>query len=184
MPNWCYNYAKCTFPSEELYLKFLSSIDEKNLFMTFAPLCLGKDISMNDIYDYHTACIKWKTKWEPIDVNIMLQDNDTFEIEFSFDTAWSPPTGVYEIMAREHKIYTTSNYYENGQQYFGMCCYDENVETNISYDYPTSIEELEQIKNEIGLGSELDDFMSPIWEQLIEDWLENESDEEKDEEKK
>ena len=163
MPNWCINSATIKCPSKEIYDKLLGSIIEKKWFETFAPLGLDPN-QCEDGWDFKTACNVWKTKWDAAEVEITNRDDTEYILDVSFDTAWSPPLGVYEIMSNNFDIETTAYYYELGCSFFGRYIKNKNEEIDESFEIPCSHEELAEIRKII--SSELEDFMSPTWEQL------------------
>lgn len=83
---------------------------------------------------------------------------------------------------KEYGIATSAFYEEPGNEYFGKCAYSQYEEWDDIFDYPSNKEELDALRQEIGMGSDLDEFMSVTWEQLEEEWcLEDEDhDEESD----
>jgi hypothetical protein len=179
MPNWCYNFATIICPSREIYNKLLISIAENNWFETFAPLSIDTNNNENT-WGYHKAIETWNTKWDVVDVNILNQDDDDLILEVSFQTAWSPPTGVYNIMNKKYDIDITAFYDEEGCEFFGKCIYSKEEEFDETYDFPSDKKELQELRKII--GSELDDFMSSTWEQLEEQWNEEDEEDEEDEE--
>lgn len=112
--------------------------------------------------DWYTwRCSNWGTKWD-IDIQDWhREDNEdgTVTFNFNFDSAWSPPIGVYETISNREgwKVYAT--YIEGGCSFFGYFedgedyCYDIATRTTTlapdwlvddyswHYDY---IEECEQ----------------------------------------
>jgi hypothetical protein len=174
MPNWCYNFITAEFSSRDTYNKFLQSLTEKNWFETFAPLELDCDGN----YNYSKANDVWKTKWAVTDVDILNQYDDEMVLELSFESAWSPPTGVYEIMSKKFGIDITGFYNESGCEFFGRCVYSKEKDLDETYEYPDNKEDLIDLRKI--LGHELDDFMSPDWERLEEEW-QNEENEEREE---
>ena len=67
-------------------------------------------------YDFQVA--KWGTKWE---VEAYTEANTKVEngiLEFGFDSAWSPPTGVYEALESQG-FAVRAYYYEPGMAYCG-----------------------------------------------------------------
>lgn len=112
--------------------------------------------------DWYTwRCSNWGTKWD-IDIQDWhREDNEdgTVTFNFNFDSAWSPPIGVYETISNREgwKVYAT--YCEGGCSFFGYFedgedyCYDIATRTTTlapdwlvddyswHYDY---IEECEQ----------------------------------------
>jgi len=200
MPNWCHNFATLTCPSKEIYDKLLEAIKQNVWFETFAPLGLDPEIYENG-WDYYTAIDVWKTKWGATDVQILREDNDDdnnndndideetikeiiddrkrdLTLELYFETAWSPPTGVYSIMNKNYGIEVTALYDEEGCDFFGRCIYSKEQEFDETYEFPTNKEELEELRKVI--GRELDDYLSSTWERLEEEW--NEEDQDDDEE--
>jgi hypothetical protein len=174
MPNWCYNFATILCPSREVYDKLLKSILENNWFETFAPLGLEND---ND-WDYEKAIEVWKTKWGPSNIDILNQYDDEFMLEISFETAWSPPLGVYDIMNKTLGVNTTAFYSEEGWAFFGKCIYSKEEESEENYEFPFNKLELEKLRKVI--GNDLDDFMLSTWDLLQEQW-EQRTDEEDEE---
>ncbi len=174
MPNWCQNLVSFICPSKEIYDKLLLSLDENEWFQSFAPL--GTDIEYNE-YENESACEIWGTKWTPRFIEISKEDENDLSIDLSFETAWSPPKGVYLLMNNKYNIDVIAFYNEPNQCFFGKCIYinkeNEKIKINEEYDYPCNIKELEDLRNNIEIGSELDDFMLPIWEELEEEWQSN-----------
>jgi hypothetical protein len=178
MPNWCHNIATFTCPSKDIYDKLLFAIQNDNWFETFAPLGLDKEEFENG-WDYNVAVEKWGTKWSPCDLEILTTDEENMIIEISCDTAWSPPNGVYKTMNKEFNIVTEAVYEELGSEFFGRCFYENGKEVDNSYEIPSNLQELNELRKVI--GTDLDDYMTSTWEQLMEDW-QNEEDEHEDDE--
>ena len=101
-------------------------------------------------------------------------------IEIACNTAWSPPQGVYKTMNKDFDIITDAVYEELGSEFFGRCFYENGEEVDNSYEIPSNLEELNELR--IIIGPELDDYMGSTWEQLQEDWQELEIEKEEDEE--
>ena len=175
MPNWCFNHATITCPTKEIYDKLLNSIIENKWFQTFAPLNLDPTIYENE-WDYSKAIEVWKTKWSVTDVEILSQDEEVLELILSFETAWTPPTGVYSIMKQNFGIETISMFDEPGCSFFGKCIFSREEEIEEYFDLPSNEEELQELQKQI--GSELNDYMHPTWVQLREDWEEDDDDDE------
>ena len=176
MPNWCYNYALLSCPSKEIYDKLLVSITKQSWFKTFAPL--GPD---EDDWTFEKANEIWNTKWPPQELEIGCNDETEFIIDLTFNTAWSPPIGVYKTMYANFGITTTAYYEELGNEFFGKCAYSPYEEWDDTFDIPSNQAELDEIRNVIGVGSELDEFMSDTWEQLKEQWELEDDDDDADE---
>jgi len=165
MPNWCYNYALLSCPSKEIYDKLLDSITKQSWFKTFAPL--GPD---EDDWTFEKANEIWNTKWPPQELEIGCNDETEFIIDLTFNTAWSPPIGVYKTMYANFGITTTAYYEELGNEFFGKCAYSPYEEWDDTFDIPSNQAELDETRSVIGVGSELDEFMNDTWEQLKEQW--------------
>ena len=81
---------------------------------------------------YSWRCSNWGTKWEVDIQDWHREDNEdgTVTFNFHFDSAWSPPIGVYETISDREgwKVYAT--YFEGGSSFFGYFqdgedyCYD------------------------------------------------------------
>jgi hypothetical protein len=54
--------------------------------------------SKNNWYNWNNR--EWGTKWDACEVEV-AEEADTF-IHFTFNTAWSPPTPVFEAIAEQH----------------------------------------------------------------------------------
>uniref|UniRef100_A0A6C0D8B0 YubB ferredoxin-like domain-containing protein n=1 Tax=viral metagenome TaxID=1070528 RepID=A0A6C0D8B0_9ZZZZ len=169
MPNWCYNFATINCPSREVYEKFLDSIVLNTWFETFAPLGLDSEKPEGG-WDCDKAIEVWKTKWAARDVEILNQYDDDLLLEIRFETAWTPPTGVYSIMNKEHDIEVTAFYNEVGCDFFGRCVYSKEKEIDEFFNHPSNKKELEELRKTI--SNELDDYMSFTWEELEERWKE------------
>jgi hypothetical protein len=169
MPNWCYNYVTFFCPNKEIYDKLITAMLEDLWFETFAPLGLDPE-KYKDGWDYKTAIEMWGTKWDPADFEILNKNDEVFMIDVSFDTAWSPPNGVYSKMYENFGIEIVGYYYELGCEFFGWCKYSKNVVFDENFTIPSNKKELEQIKKDI--SSSLNDFMEPTWDSLEEQWIE------------
>jgi hypothetical protein len=176
----------------------LDAIKQNVWFETFAPLDLDPEIYENG-WEYYKAIDVWKTKWGATDVQILRQDgnedgdeeidnnnnnnnndrNDNLTLELYFETAWSPPTGVYSIMNKNYGIEVSALYDEEGCDFFGRCIYSKDQEFDETYEFPNNKEELEELRKVI--GSDLDDYLSSTWERLEEEWNEEDGDDEDDE---
>ena len=167
MPNWCNNYATITCPTKEIYDKLNDAIVNEKWFETFAPLEIN-DESDESGWNYHIAIDTWGTKWPPSSIEVNTIDHEKYTIEVVFDTAWSPPIGVYRIMNKRFDININAFYEEYGCDFFGRFCVSKEEEIDDVFDMPTDLAELTELRKII--GSELDDYMSFTWEHLQEEW--------------
>jgi len=169
MPNWCYNFAVLTSPSRKVYEQLLKSIEENVWFETFAPLGIDSEIFDNSWY-YNQAIEIWKTKWAAKDVEILNQNDEDFVLEIRFETAWSPPTGVYSILSKLHGIDVNAFFDEEGCDFFGRCVYSKEQDIDETFQFPCNKKELDELRKILSRG--LDEYMSPTWEHLEERWKE------------
>lgn len=108
MPNWCNNRLEVSGDKE--YLDTLeAAANSGELFDTIKPI---------GDWVYETAIQAWGTKWDVADVGVdRVGDND---IVFHFDSAWSPPIGVYEALGENTKVTDVfATYFEPGMGFTG-----------------------------------------------------------------
>tara|TARA_A200000159_G_scaffold164768_1_gene196120 strand:+ start:1859 stop:2467 length:609 start_codon:yes stop_codon:yes gene_type:complete len=140
MPNWCNNTFKLSGPKakvEGLYKKFK---DTNQVLNTMYPMpeeladsekypangdkrpLLQKKYGHDDWYGWCTS--NWSTKWDVDSENLEYrEEGDTGIIEGWFDSAWSPPTGVYDHFLSENEDCSIqSYYYEGGCDFAGEYC--------------------------------------------------------------
>lgn len=87
MPNWCMNNVYVTNKNHDKLLGLLAAYQDGNLFNLIVPL--GEE------YDRQVAIDKWGTKWDATPNGYELNGDTLF---LSFETAWSPPIGVYQAL--------------------------------------------------------------------------------------
>lgn len=120
MPNWCNNTA--TFHNDDVgevdklydYLKKVQEDEksEQGLFSYFLP------IPKEETDNWYDWCVSnWGTKWEASLYGVSREDDNSIII--SFDTAWAPPTGFYEYLARHTEFYVNAKYIEEGMGFIG-----------------------------------------------------------------
>jgi hypothetical protein len=172
MPNWCSNYVEIRCPNKDIYDKLLESISQNKLFQTFAPLNLDPEIYKND-YDHNKAIAIWGTKWEANDVEIISENETDLTVELFFDSAWAPPFGVYKSMKNNFNMEIISMFNEPGCCFFGNCEYNKYVQLEAIYNFPYNEEELQELEKKI--GNKLNEYMSPTWTQLMEEWASEDS---------
>ena len=172
MPNWCSNNVEfhndnvAEVAKLEAHLQFLDKREkgesaEAGLFAYFVP---RPPEAEDNWYDWNVS--NWGTKWEA-SIYSWTKENDN-SITINFDTAWSPPTALYEFLAGNTEWYVTATYYEPGMSFVG---------SNVGgYDDCYTIENLEALDN---VPEELLEEYN-IREQM-EEW-EEEEDEETEEE--
>jgi hypothetical protein len=189
MPNWCNNFVSIRGPKESLQ-KLKEAYDNQEFCNAVIPVPedlkivagsvgdpveqakLEADTRRNiEVYGYgnwYDFCVnRWGTKWDiGGDGGADLEDDGEC-LTMSFDSAWSPPTGVYEALTEQGYV-VEACYYESGMAFCGVYtsengddCYDIS---NMSAD---------EIADTI--PAELDDCMG-ITESIREYEAENEED--------
>jgi hypothetical protein len=93
-------------------------------------------------YDYQVA--KWGTKWdvEPYDTVEYDDQHDKNGVTFGFDSAWSPPIGVYEALT-EQGYTVRACYYEPGMAFAGI--WDDGADDYYELGGLTSTEARERL---------------------------------------
>lgn len=198
MPNWCNNTVEVYHPDPSKLKALVEAFNEgkfcnhiipvpKELTETVAGHCgegYAQDLNQfkmelnlkyfgaKDWYDFCVA--RWGTKWDvggdsaySDPVELKEGQND---VTLGFDSAWSPPVGVYEAMV-EQGFSVRAYYYEPGMAFAGV--WWDGDDNYFEYGGLTS----EQIKEE--LPSDLDECFG-ISESVAEWEAENEEEEEHD----
>lgn len=121
MPNWCNNEVTIVHKNKTAIDRVVKAFDKGNLCKEFIPvpkeLKDEKKVEKNGLPSWYTFCVtNWGTKWDPCD-GIITRINDK-SVLLQFDSAWSPPLGLYEVMAKEgYDI--TAHYYEPNADFAG-----------------------------------------------------------------
>lgn len=142
MPNWCSNFVAITGPKERI-AEIKDAYDRGEFCESVIPVPqplkdavadgsvdeeLVKEFGYANWYDF---CVnRWGTKWDfGGDGGADLDDNGEC-LTISFESAWSPPVGVYEELDLEG-LKIEACYYEPGCGFCGMYtsesgddCYD------------------------------------------------------------
>ena len=140
MPNWCNNVVEISHEDAGKMEALVAAVNEGK-FCNFAipvPKALTETVAghLGDEYEqelnqfkmqlnkkyfgadtwYEFCTSNWGTKWD-VDAydTVVLEGNG---VEFGFDSAWSPPTGVYDALV-EQGFSVRAYYYEPGMGYCG-----------------------------------------------------------------
>lgn len=142
MPNWCSNTFEVTGPKEKIdaFESFLEENQGKEWFNFFAPT--PAEFEKEGWYEWNVS--NWGTKWN-CDAQDWNREGD--KISFWFDSAWSPPTELYNKI-QEQGFTVTAEYLEEGMGFVG--------------EYIDGMDETYEFAEE----SDLDD----IPEHLVENW--------------
>lgn len=135
MPNWCNNVVTIEHKNKTAIDRVVKAFKAGTLCNEFVPVPeVLKDERLSTYGDeennrlrnetrekhgfesWYDFCVsKWGTKW---DVEGDVDDRSDKTVSISFDSAWSPPVGVYAAMAEEgYNI--TAHYYEPGIGFAG-----------------------------------------------------------------
>jgi hypothetical protein len=154
MPNWCYNTAT-VFHEDKSKIDSLEQELQKEdaqVFQHLRPNPTGE-------WDYNWSVENWGTKWDTT-VNDWERESDN-SIVMHFDTAWSPPTTLYEFLSEEGWS-INAMYHEPGMGFAGKFedGDDEYYEFNWTdrqsiedlpdyiLDFTNALEELERYEEE------------------------------------
>lgn len=164
MPNWCNNSVTIRHADPAKIKELNLAVRDGNFCKTVKPIpeelqntqapnssenagALAEKYGYADWYDF---CVnEWGTKWDVDPENVDSPDEKT--LTFYFDSAWSPPTGIYEQLVADG--YEVSAYYHEPGMCFVGFWYDGEDEC---YDY--SGETSETVREVI--GEELDDMFN------------------------
>ena len=140
MPNWCDNTLTITHEDKskiDAIEKVLADKDSnEGLLNHLRPNPSGE-------WDYGWSVDNWGTKWDAQIIDYERQDDNTIWV--SFESAWSPPTVLYEFLTEEG-YGIEAMYYEPGMSYCGRFAdgYDDYYEYDID-----DLESLESIPSDI-----------------------------------
>ena len=109
MPNWCYNNAKITHENPAKIAELKGTFETRTTFEHFIPLPEGK-------WDWDFCVNNWGTKWDIGHPSI--NDSGPNMLDIYFETAWSPPTGVFEAMKAQGYV-IEAEYWEEGGFFVG-----------------------------------------------------------------
>jgi len=116
MPNWCLNKLTISHEDRSKVVEFVRAYKEGKTCEHYLPRPADKDW-------YEWNVVNWGTKWdigsdngEVHGLNPTIVDN---EATMSFDSAWSPPIGLYEeLVLRGFRV--IASYFEPGMGYCGI----------------------------------------------------------------
>jgi len=158
MPNWCNNSVTINAPKPVIdEIKRILSSEDEGLLNWMRPL---PEDQKENWYDW---CVSnWGTKW---DIHEAFVGDDTEEdsIQFSFDSAWAPPTKAYERL-EEQGFAVSAMYYEPGMAFAGR--YEDGCDDYYEYG-DMSADDVENM-----LPNDIDEYFGIS--EGIRDWAESE----------
>ncbi len=116
MPNWCLNKLTISHEDRSKVMEFVHAYKEGKACEHYLPRPADKDW-----YEWNIS--NWGTKWDIGSDNGEVHGlNPTIvgnEATMSFDSAWSPPVGLYkELVLRGFRV--VASYFEPGMAYCGV----------------------------------------------------------------
>lgn len=122
MPNWCLNKLTVSHDDPAMMERFVKAYNEGKLCNEFVPL--PEDIG-DDWYGWRVD--NWGTKWD-VGADVGTEKEEWYglkatvvgnEATCSFDSAWSPPIGLYkELELRGFRV--IASYFEPGMSFCGI----------------------------------------------------------------
>ncbi len=145
MPNWCNNTVEIYHPDPAKLKEFVDAVNEGKMCNYICPVPedlqivagrVGDDtdpaqidleakeksnLAKYGVANWYDFCVaNWGTKWDvdPYD-KVMLTEGQKNDITIGFDSAWSPPIGIYEKMV-DQGFSVRAYYYEPGMNFAGI----------------------------------------------------------------
>lgn len=189
MPNWCNNSTTISGNKEQIdkFEAFLNEKSGKEWFDFFLPCpkeltdvdSPNKTNNVNELIEkyghsdwYSWSVENWGTKWNT-DAQDWSRDDDS--ISFWFDSAWAPPTALYDKITAEG--YDVEAYYlEEGMGFVGK--YSEGADEYYEYTDSESLNDIpEDIVDNWNLRENLEEWEAEnAEEEDEEEWSEERMD--------
>jgi len=143
MPNWCNNTVEVYHPDPAKLKALVEAFNKGEMCQYIDPVpeslkivagCVGdpdeqkkleedtaRNLEVHGYGNWYDYCVnEWGTKWDVggdgMEVELEGLKNDT---TLCFDSAWSPPIGIYEKMV-EQGYSVRAYYYEGGMNFAGI----------------------------------------------------------------
>jgi hypothetical protein len=122
MPNWCQNEIRVCGDTEKVeeFMDFVKSDEQDFDFEKIVPFPNGKE------WDYDWCIENWDTKWNACRVEKDFDPKYGDEVEYTFDTAWSPPENIFRVLKEKFKLNDKDSelhvswfYREDGMEFSG-----------------------------------------------------------------
>ena len=114
MPNWCDNDITITADTNKELQEFITYVGDEDSVFSFTKILPCDEVSKEDV---------WGTKWSAEDANMYASESDTEDdpvVEYAFLTAWTPPYGIYKVLAERFPNIDINWYYrEEGNRIAG-----------------------------------------------------------------
>jgi hypothetical protein len=160
MPNWCLNKLTIEHSDSSMVDRFEKAYNLGKTCNEFIPM--PEDIG-DGWWDF---CVNnWGTKWD-FGADIGTDHEERYglkatrvdnQISCSFDSAWSPPIGLYEKLV-ELGYDVKASYFEPGMAFCGI--YDNGVDNYIEYGRSNNPQEAIPVAlwNEYDMGQFFEDL--------------------------
>lgn len=151
MPNWCNNILTLNNDDKEKIDELVSKLekDSEKLFEYLRPNPSGE-------WDYSWSVDNWGTKWDANISDWQREDDNT--ISFTFDTAWSPPSILYQFLNDKGWVISAS-YHEEGMGFVGEFEHGEDYYYEYDLSDPDSIMDVpEHLIEDWNIQSLFDDY--------------------------
>jgi len=141
MPNWCNNSLLIEGDAKKIreLVEEAQKGDDACFFELIKPMPkeLEGTTAPSDTPNWYDWCVnEWGTKWDACCIYV-VESGDGFA-SFSFDTAWSPPFGVYNALT-EQGFSVNAEYEEPGMGFAGEYIDGENR----TWDYEPDEDDME-----------------------------------------
>lgn len=138
MPNWCLNNITVSHDDSTMVDRFENAYNNGKTCNEFLPVPKG----YYDDERWYDWCVNnWGTKWDigakPEQYGLKATRVDN-EITATFDSAWSPPIGLYEKLV-ELGYNVRATYWEPGMAYCGI--WDNGNDNYIEYGQSDNADE-------------------------------------------
>jgi hypothetical protein len=160
MPNWCYNTA--TLSNEDKTK--IDGLEQELLKEDAQPFNYLRP-NPDGEWDYGWSCENWGTKWDVSMHDWEREDDNT--IVMHFDTAWSPPSALYDFL-NENGWNVRALYHEPGMGFAGR--FEDGYDDYYEFDY-TNREEIENLPEDIADFANVWDELERHEEEQLEDSL-------------
>lgn len=161
MPNWCANTVTVKHSDPKMVERVRTAFENERLCNEFIPNPTGE-------WSWEFSVNNWGTKWELAGEVTDIEDG----VLLTFDSAWSPPIGLYEkLFTLGYEVY--ARYYEPGMVFAGV--YENGVDDCYDYSNMTSEEIAEYLPEELdeyfGISACVADWESENQEIDLDDGL-------------
>lgn len=133
MPNWCMNRLSIEHSDENKIVEFCKAFESESVCEYYLPTPKNDNGELcEDWWNYRVA--NWGTKWD-IGGSIERIKNVAY---CRFDSAWSPPIGLYEhLHSLGFKV--SASYFEPGMMFGGY--WEDGSDDYYEGDFPDSLVE-------------------------------------------